>query len=196
MDIDDLRAASLGPRPRFKDIQRKAPTKTTVQSDGTVVTEKLCPIPFHWKAVDPDGNVVTVPLANGTTHRTFRNNPYGETIRYEKPLAGFLWLHECPYRSGAVPLPKDNEQRKGKDKIVPCDGIDGHGRLISKGHEHKAKGCDHLRAIALARRAVKKKHNDRINERFMSDEKRLAREMRAQLAMSTPDPKAKGGMPF
>lgn len=181
-----------------KDLLRSSPQRKHVKPDGTIVVEKLCSIPFHWKAVDLDGNVVPVALANGTTdrRRRFLGNDYGQIISDEKPKKGFLWFHQCPYATGAVPLPEDNDKLPKGQKIVPCQGIDGRGTLIEQHKEHLSQGCSHLRAIAMARRAVKKRKNDKINDTHKPDDRRLLDQLKRFMSMSIADPKGSGGMPL
>lgn len=149
--------ANLSRKQPAKNIAGKPPTKTVIMPDGTVRTEKLCPIPLSVKMVDPDGNVVMVPLANGYTIRSL--DGYGHMILSQKIKAGFLRYDECPVARGTIPA-------AGKDDHA-CPGSDGRGKFS------KDKCCSHVDAIIQRRRVIKKKKCDEFNSRFVSKDQAL-----------------------
>ncbi len=153
--------ASVGSRGTpIKNVQAKPPTRVHTLSDGTTRVEKLCPIPINIKMVDADGNVVTVPLANGHQRR---NDPnvvaYGNYISAEKLKAGFIPFHECPILTG---------------RVTPVEG-DVACREIPKG-----QSCKHVKAIIKSRRNAKKTKNDKYAARLSSSDEALKKAVQEQ----------------
>lgn len=145
----------MAKRDRAKNIVSRPPTKKHVLPDGTIRTEKLCPIPLNRKMVDPDGNVVCVVLANGYSIRQM--DAYGTMILANKLAAGFIPYAECPIASGRI---RDNRAK-------PCAGSDGRGKFSEQ------ECCEHINAIVTKRRAVKKKKCDAFAARFQNKESAL-----------------------
>lgn len=132
-----MSARNLNSRQPAKNIGAKSPSRKVMRADGVMVTEKSCPIPFNRKFVAPDGDIVTVPLANGFTIRGFKGNDYGVQIHAEKLKAGFIPYDECPLAKGHI---KQNGE-------AACKGTDGLGKLSND------ECCPHVTKIALARKA-------------------------------------------
>lgn len=169
-------------------LHRTPPTRDVMQPDGTVRVEKLSPIPYHRKMVDPDGNIVAVSLAPG---RDFipgvdQDNQYGVVTKLRKAPPKWLPFDECPRRKGYLPPSSDAPEDRG------CDGDDGQGRfgLGKPGPNGFRNGdgvqcCPHLRAVIAARRAKKKIKNDGVNTKFAQNQDRVLKElMRATEALT------------
>jgi len=120
--------------------------------DGVPVKEKLSPIPYNRKVVDPAGNVVTLNLATGYTIRA-KNNPYGIQIMAEKLKAGFLPYDECPVATGRI---------KPGPKQAACT------ETFSK-----EKCCPHLADVIKARQAAHKKKQDEFMQSFKTNNERM-----------------------
>jgi len=149
---------------RAKNIAAGRPTRIIKKPDGTQLVDRLCSIPNNAKMVDPDGNVVRVPLATGYTIRgnenNWRDNPYGAQIWFEKLKKGFIPYDVCPLKPRAgYPdglLPPDGP----KDK--PCEG-----------EFDRQHCCPHIEKVIKARRAKKQKHERQYAKAFASNQDRM-----------------------
>ena len=153
-----------------KNIGATPPVRTIPNSDGVAREEKLNPIPFSRKMVDPDGNVITLSLATGFTIRSFKSNDYGVQIMDEKLKKGFIPYDECPVAKGHLPV------GDGKDK--PCAGDDGKGghwnsRGPGVGNWSRDKCCHHVEKVIKARRAVKQAKEAAIAKQFATRQDRM-----------------------
>ncbi len=180
----------------IKNAGAQTPVRKVVLPDGTVREKKLTPIPFHMECVHPNGHTVFVSLATGATIRGFNNNPYGVMIKDEKIRKGFLPTNHCPYAKGYVPLPRD---KRGKVKIDPCVG-DWPNNPQRQGEFRKGTRCEHLDAIANARKERARKKSERFARRFATNQERLIeelverdRQLRTGIEVSPKD--NKGSMP-
>ncbi len=142
-----MSSRNLSERQPAKNIGALPPARERTMPDGTVRTEKLCPIKLSKKMVDPDGNVVTVPLANGYAIR--RIGDYGRMIELAKIKAGFIPFAECPLVRNYIPAA---------------------GRRPCKGKFSDEECCVHVKEVIAARRAVKKKKCDDFAARFATKE--------------------------
>ncbi len=109
-------------------------TRKVMDADGVVIEEKACPL-LHMKMVDPAGNVVKVPVANGGSMNSLNENPYAAIVTQEKVKAGFLNYFVCP---------KGLCETKGPAVIRPEAFND-------------VECCDHMESVIKARR---NKHNE------------------------------------
>src|SRR5690606_30323705 len=151
----DMARRNLSSKQPAKNIAAQPPTKKTMNADGVMVTEKLCPIPFNRKMLAPDGDCVRVPLANGFTIRGLKGNDYGVQKLEEKLDAGFLPWNECPLRS-------THESVRGL-KGEPCDP-----KKISDDEP-----CKHLLAIAEKRKAAYRKERQDFAQGFATNQDRM-----------------------
>jgi hypothetical protein len=164
--------------PEYAFIKDKTgPRREIMAPDGTVRVEKLSPIRYHFWAIDPDGNRVSIPLATG---RNFpigvdQNNQVAVVMKLRKRPPKFLPVTECPVRKGYLKIEGDRG----------CDGDDGQGNF---GKIDGANGfrtgdntvcCDHLKAIAKARKAAKAKKVAASNKRFEMHQDKVVNELRA-----------------
>lgn len=153
-----------------KNIGAAPPVKTINAEDGTVREEKLNPIPFARKMVDPDGNVVTVSLATGFTVRGFKANDYGVQILDEKLKKGFLPYDECPIAKSHIKF--DSK----KDK--PCEGHDGRGGHWNKhgpgaGNWSRDVCCEHVERAIKARRTKKLAREIQLAKQYATNQDRM-----------------------
>ncbi len=155
-------ARSLSAKNPIKDISAAPPTRTHMDADGLIITEKLNPMRVKRKMVHPDGDVVEVGLATGWTIRptgkgygldAFKNNPYGAQLLVEKMEDGFLPFAECPVAKGYVP-------RREGDKA--CEGTFSD-----------EKCCPHIDRIMQKRREVHRGQQEAIRQAHMSTDKQL-----------------------
>lgn len=151
---------NLSSRQPAKNIAAKPPTRKFTNTDGIVVTEKLCPIPFSMKFIAPDGAAVTIPMANGFTIRGWKGNDYGVQLKEEKLEQGFLPYDECPLAMRRV------ERRQGD---TPCDGTFSN-----------EKCCPHLERIAAARQEEHRKQQNEYGKNFATQQDRMIRLLEAQ----------------
>ncbi len=173
----------MAKRPTYAEIPRtlngsyKAPSREIVQSDGTIKKEKLSPIAYHFWAIDPDGNRVSVPCASG---RDFpvgvdQGNQVAVVMKLRKRPPKFLPVTECPVRKGYVPAAKDGDEGCAGD-----DGQGNYGKTINGFRTGDGVTCcPHLKAIAAARKAAKGKKNKQVNDRFDLHQDKVIKELRA-----------------
>jgi hypothetical protein len=135
-----------------KNIGANPPTKRHDFADGSHRIEKLCPIPLNRKMLDPDGNVVTVALANGYAIK--RMDAYGHRILAEKLKAGFLPYDECPVATGRV--------KHDPKKDAPCEG-----------KFSKDKACKHIEQILKVRRTAKQKLEAEIQRAYSTNQDKM-----------------------
>lgn len=118
--------------------------------------EKLCPIPYSRKMVDPEGWVGPQPLANGRNMpKTDQGNPYAVRIKTEKRPPAWLPYYECPVRKGYL-RPEDKDDRG-------CDGDDGMGNFTPSPEK---ECCHHLQRVILNRKAQKTERTREYNAKF------------------------------
>ena len=133
-----------------------SPTYESVDADGVVVVEKLCPIPYKRKMVDPSGFVVEQPLANGRAmEKTDNGNPYAVRMKNEKRPPKWLPYHECPVRKGYLKPTTPGD--------AGCDGDDGMGGWTPKNGK---ECCPHLTRVIQARKAKQDKITAEHNAKF------------------------------
>ncbi len=156
---------NLNARHPLKNISASPPTRKVMRTDGVMVTEKRCPIPFNRKMVDPQGGPTTVDLANGFTVRSFKGNDYGVQKWEQKLKAGFLPFDECPVAKGYV---------KAAPGDVPCKGSDGRGQFSND------ECCPHLTAIMLARKEEYRREQTEYGRNFATNQDRIIALMEAQ----------------
>jgi hypothetical protein len=164
---------SLNGRNVAKNIGAQPPVRKITDPDtGLVRTEKLCPIPHNIKCVDPDGNVVSIPLSNGYVRN--QTQDYTNMVIQEKLDAGFLPYDVCPY--------SPHGQMAGKKKA--CEGA-----------FTKDKCCKHITEIALKRRAAKQAKVQKFASRFESSADKMVRQLEKQNRMLARPEGGKRAMP-
>lgn len=151
---------NLNARQPAKNIGSKAPTRKIVGADGVMVTEKVCPIPFNRKFVALDGDVVTIPLANGFTVRGFKGNDYGVQVMEEKLKSGFLPYDECPLATKRVPR--------------------GPGETPCESDFTNEKCCPHLERVIKARRDDHRAKQLEYGKNFTTNHERMVALLEAQ----------------
>jgi hypothetical protein len=145
------------------------PERKIQMPDGTVRTEKLCPIPCNIKMVDAQGNVVTVPLANNWVDRN-PNAEYGQFALQQALKAGFIPYAECPVATGRLP-PDPNDK---KDKA--CTG-----------KFTKDKCCHHVEKVIRARRKVQYDKTMKFQRAMETNQDKMVRQYQEQLAGKSAD---------
>jgi hypothetical protein len=158
---------SISTKQPAKNIGAAPPIRRTMGPNGVMVTEKVNPIPFNQKMVSPDGDVVSVSLANGFTIRGFKGNDYGVQKLEEKLAAGFLPYSECPLATGRVPVAKGAK---------PCRDEEGRPAKFSD-----AKCCPHMDAIMQERREHYRSEKAPMYKAHESSADRLIQAMEAQM---------------
>ena len=166
---------SLSGKQPAKNIGASPPTRKHVNPEtGLVVTEKICPIPHSLKAVDPDGNIITIPLANGYVKD--RTSNYGSQITEDKIAAGFLPYAVCPFS--------------------PRGELAGSGKKGCEGKFTNEQCCKHITEIALKRRAVKQDKQAKFSQRFETGTDKMVRQLEKQNAMlAKPESTSRKAMP-
>lgn len=144
-------------------IMGNPPTRKITRSDGVVITEKACPIPFNRKMVSPAGDVIRVALANGFTIRSFKGNDYGVQVLEAKLKAGFIPFNECPIAKGYIPVGSE----------TACRGSDGRGQFTDE------ECCPHVTSIIKARRDEHRQKQLEYGRNFATNQDRLIALMEA-----------------
>jgi hypothetical protein len=155
--------------PNCKNIGDPSPTKIHTLSDGSVLEEKINPMPCHKKMVDPNGHVSQVSLATGYTIRGLgSHNPYGVAKLAEKIKKGWLPYDQCPVAMGYITA------AKGEPALKPCKGRDGDGQFS------REECCPHIEEAIKVRRAKYTKKQNQFKRQMASNTERMLEQLERQ----------------